>query len=47
VAVGFALSVIGEVRQPPDFTHGINWPMCMFVVGALAMGTVGKDTGMA
>jgi di/tricarboxylate transporter len=39
--------VIGEVLQPPDFTHSINWPICVFVVGVLAMGTVGTDTGMA
>jgi di/tricarboxylate transporter len=47
VAVGLALPVIGDVLQPPDFTHGIDWPILMFVVGALAIGTVGKETGMA
>jgi di/tricarboxylate transporter len=47
VAVGLALPVIGDVLHPPDFTQGINWPVLMFVVGALAIGTVGKDTGMA
>jgi di/tricarboxylate transporter len=47
VAVGLALPVIGDVLHPPDFTNGINWPVLMFVVGALAIGTVGKETGMA
>jgi anion transporter len=47
VAVGLALPVIGDVLQPSDFTHGINWPGLMFVAGALAIGTVGKETGMA
>jgi anion transporter len=47
VAVGLALPVIGDVLHPSDFTQGINWPVLMFVVGALAIGTVGKDTGMA
>ena len=47
VAVGLALPVVGNVLHPPDFTSGINWPVLMFVVGALAIGTVGAETGMA
>ncbi len=47
VAVGLALPVVGDVLHPPDFTTGINWPVLMFVVGALAIGTVGAETGMA
>jgi anion transporter len=47
VAVGLALPVIGDVLHPSDFTDGINWPVLMFVAGALAIGTVGKETGMA
>ena len=47
VAVGLALPVIGDVLHPPDFTTGINWPILMFLVGALAIGTVGAETGMA
>jgi di/tricarboxylate transporter len=46
-AVGLALPVIGNVLEAPDFTHSIDWPILMFVAGALAIGTVGKETGMA
>lgn len=47
VAVGLALPVVGDVLEPPDITTGINWPILIFVVGALAIGTVGRETGMA
>ncbi len=47
VAVGLALPGVGDVLHPPDFTTGINWPVLMFVVAALAIGTVGTETGMA
>jgi anion transporter len=46
-AVGLALPVVGDVLQPGDFTSGINWPILMFLVGALAIGAVGAETGMA
>jgi anion transporter len=47
VAVGLALPVVGDVLHPSDFTAGINWPVLIFVMGALAIGTVGVATGMA
>jgi anion transporter len=47
VAVGLALPVVGDVLHPPDFTTGVNWPILMFLVGALAIGTVSTETGMA
>jgi anion transporter len=46
-AVGLALPLVGDVLAPADFAEGINWPILIFVVGALAIGTVGKETGMA
>jgi anion transporter len=46
-AVGLALPVVGDVLHPGDFTSGINWPILMFLVGTLAIGTVGTETGMA
>ena len=46
-AVGLALPIVGDVLHPGDFTSGINWPILMFLVGALAIGTVGAETGMA
>jgi anion transporter len=47
VAVGLALPIVGDVLQPPDFTTGINWPILMFLAGALAIGTVSTETGLA
>jgi len=46
-AVGLALPVIGDMLAPPDFNTGVNWSILIFVGGALAIGTVGKETGMA
>jgi di/tricarboxylate transporter len=47
VAVGLALPVVGDVLRPADFTSGINWPILMFLAGALAIGTVCTETGVA
>jgi anion transporter len=47
VAVGLALPIVGDVLDAGDITTGINWPIVLFVVGALAIGTVGKATGMS
>ncbi len=47
VAVGMALPYIGEVLTPGDITTGVNWPIVLFVVGALAIGNVSRATGMA
>jgi di/tricarboxylate transporter len=47
VAVGLALPVLGDVLHPQDFTNSIDWSILMFVVGALAIGTVSMETGMA
>jgi di/tricarboxylate transporter len=35
------------VLDAKDLFTGINWPILFFVVGALAIGTVGKATGMS
>lgn len=47
VAVGLSLPVVGDVLDARDISAGINWPIVLFVVGALAIGTVGKVTGMS
>jgi anion transporter len=47
VAVGLALPYIGKVLTPGDIISGVNWPIVLFVVGALAIGSVGSATGMA
>lgn len=47
VAVGMALPFIGEILTPADVSTGVNWPIVLFVVGALAIGNVGRATGMA
>jgi anion transporter len=45
--VGLSLPGVGDVLDASDISTGINWPIIFFVVGALAIGTVGKATGMA
>src|SRR3989442_6711495 len=47
VAVGLALPYLGEILTPADLTSGVNWPIVVFVAGALAIGNVGRATGMA
>ena len=47
VAVGLALPYIGEILKPGDISNGVNWPIVIFVVGALAIGNVSRVTGMA
>lgn len=47
VVVGLSLPEIGDVLDAKDISSGVNWPIIFFVVGALAIGTVGKTTGMA
>jgi anion transporter len=47
VAVGLALPYVGKVLTPSDIATGVNWPIVIFVVGALAIGSVGSATGMA
>ena len=47
VVVGLALPIVGDVLDTGDIATGVNWPIILFVVGALAIGTVGKITGMA
>ena len=47
VAVGLALPYIGKILTPADLTSGVNWPIVIFVVGALAIGNVSRVTGMA
>lgn len=47
VVVGLSLPIIGDVLDAKDLSTGINWPILFFIVGALAIGTVGKETGLA
>jgi anion transporter len=47
VVVGLSLPMIGEVLDAKDISTGINWPILFFVIGAMAIGTVGKSTGLA
>ena len=46
-AVGLSLPIVGDVLDAKDISTGINWPIVLFVVGALAIGTVGKVTGLS
>jgi di/tricarboxylate transporter len=47
VVIGLSLPKIGEVLDAKDLSSGINWPILFFVMGAMAIGTVGKSTGLA
>jgi anion transporter len=47
VVVGLSLPKIGGVLDTKDLSTGINWPILFFVMGAMAIGTVGKSTGLA
>jgi di/tricarboxylate transporter len=47
VVVGLSLPKIGGVLDAKDLSSGINWPILFFVMGAMAIGTVGKSTGLA
>jgi len=47
VSVALSLPMVGDVLAPSDVTDGINWPILIFVTGALAIGTVGRETGVA
>lgn len=45
--VGLSLPKVGDVLEAQDLSTGINWPILFFVVGALAIGAVGKVTGLS
>jgi anion transporter len=45
--VGLSLPVVGDVLDAKDISTGVNWPIIFFVMGALAIGAVGKATGMS
>jgi di/tricarboxylate transporter len=45
--VGLSLPVVGDVLDARDISTGVNWPIVFFVMGALAIGVVGKATGMS
>ncbi len=45
--VGLSLPKVGEVLEAKDLSEGINWPILFFVVGAMAIGSVGKETGLS
>lgn len=47
VVVGLSLPKVGDVLDAKDLSTGINWPILFFVAGALAIGSVGKQTGLS
>ncbi|MEI7850155.1 MAG: SLC13 family permease, partial [Chloroflexota bacterium] len=47
VVVGLSLPKLGDILDAKDISTGINWPIVFFVMGALAIGSVGKVTGMS
>ena len=47
VVVGLSLPKVGDILGPEDISKGVAWPIVIFVIGALAIGTVGKTTGMS
>lgn len=47
VVVGLSLPKVGDVLDAKDLSTGINWPILFFVAGALAIGSVGKLTGLS
>jgi anion transporter len=47
VVVGLSLPYVGEVLKPEDINTGVAWPIVIFIIGALAIGTVSKDTGLS
>ncbi|MBP6470737.1 MAG: SLC13 family permease [Chloroflexi bacterium] len=47
VVVGLSLPVVGDVLDVKDISSGVNWPIIFFVMGALAIGSVSKSTGMS
>jgi di/tricarboxylate transporter len=47
VVVGLSLPKVGNILEAKDISTGINWPIIFFVVGAFAIGSVSKTTGMA
>ncbi len=46
-AVGLSLPVVGDVLGADDLTYGVEWSTLIFATGALAIGTVGTETGLA
>jgi anion transporter len=46
-SIGLSLPIIGEVLDADDVSAGVNWPIIIFVVGALAIGAVGQTSGMS
>ncbi len=47
VVVGLSLPIVGDVLGPNDINTGVAWPIVIFVIGALAIGTVAKETGLS
>jgi anion transporter len=47
VVVGLSLPKVGDILEAKDISTGINWPIVFFVMGALAIGSIGKVTGMS
>jgi len=42
--VGLSLPWIGDILGPKELSTSVNWPIIIFVVGALAIGTVSSAT---
>ena len=47
VVIGLSLPKIGDILDAKDISTGVNWPIIFFVMGAFAIGSVSKTTGMA
>lgn len=47
VAVGLALPAVGDVLTVDDITHGVSWPVILFITGAFAIGAVCTDSGLS
>ncbi len=47
VVVGLSLPYVGEVLVAQDISTSVNWPIIIFIMGAFAIGAVGKYTGMS
>jgi anion transporter len=45
--VGLALPKVGDVLEQDDINTGVAWPIVIFVIGTLAIGTVARQTGLS
>lgn len=47
IVIGLAMPKIGDILDVDDINTGVSWPIVIFVIGALAIGTVGRETGLS